>query len=163
MYGEISEVVVFSPIVGEQWRVAVGSTLWTMAPGVAVILGSPLAGRGSRRHLVEPVDGMASSVEHTILRVRPRWNAEGSTGCGLALVKVRTTSEGRTHACQGSCSRGSTRSWQHSDGSSVKHVRTACRRFAQGQNSTGNGGTMVGVGGRDSSHTRYAAWQPDAI
>ena len=43
MHGDISEVVVFPRIVGEQWRVAVESTLQSMASGVVVILGSPFS------------------------------------------------------------------------------------------------------------------------
>jgi len=40
---EISEVIVFPRIVGEQWRVAVESTLQSMASGVDVVLGSPFS------------------------------------------------------------------------------------------------------------------------
>ena len=33
---------------------------------------------------------------------------------------------------------------------------------AQGRNTAGNGGIVAGVGGRDSGHTRCAAWWIDA-
>ena len=54
-------------IVGEQWRVAVGSALQSMASGVAVVLGNHLATRGSRRRPATPVGGVVSSGESTVL------------------------------------------------------------------------------------------------
>ena len=54
-------------------------------------------------------------------------------------------------------------SWQHSGGNSVRHVCTGRCRFPKGRNSAGDGGTVTGVGGRDSGHTRCAEWRPDAV
>ena len=90
MHKEYTEVVVLPLIREEQWRVAVGSTLQSVASGMTVILGSSLALRRSRRHPAASVDGVAVAVESTVLRVRPGSNAEGSADGDLALVKVRT-------------------------------------------------------------------------
>ena len=46
---------------------------------------------------------------------------------------------------------------------SVRHVCTGCRRFPQSRNSAGDGCIVTGVGGRDSGHSCYAAWRPDAV
>jgi hypothetical protein len=53
---------------------------------------------------------------------------------------------------EGSAVEEGTGSWQHSGESSVRHVRTGCRRFPQGRNSDGNGGTVTRLGGQDSGH-----------
>ena len=42
-------------------------------------------------------------------------------------------------------------------------ARAMLGKPAQGWNSTGNDGTVVNVGERDSGHTRCAAWRPDAV
>jgi len=136
---------------------------WIKASGVAVILGKLLAMRRQRQCPVAPVGGVATSVEHTVLRVHPVWNDEGAANGGLALVKHHTTSKGFSHACRGSCKRGSTRSRRHSGGRSVRRVRTVHGRSTQGWTSAGNGGTVTGIGGQDSDHTRCAAWLPDAV
>ena len=124
MYEMIFELVVFSSNRGRTAEGPCGEYTVEHGVGMTVVLGSPLALRRMRRHLVVPVDGVAVAVESTVLHAYPGWNAEGAADVGLALVKVRTSSEGLPHACQGFCSRGSTRSRQHIGGSSVKHVRT---------------------------------------
>jgi len=63
---------------------------------------------------------------------------------------------------EGSAVEEGTGSWQHSGRNNVRHVRTGCRRFPQGQSSAGNSGTVTGVGRQDSGHTRCAAWRPIA-
>ena len=136
---------------------------WIMASGVAVVLLKLLAMRRLRRCPVVPVGRVATSVEHSVLRVQPVWNAEGAANGGLALVKHHIASKGCSHACRWSCRRGSTRSRRHSGGSSVRRVRTVHGRSTQGWNSAGNGGTVTGIGGQDSDHTRCAAWLPDAV
>ena len=60
---EISEVVVFPRIVGEQWRVAVESTLQSMASGVVVVLASPSTASRACLCPVTPVDGVAVTAE----------------------------------------------------------------------------------------------------
>ena len=165
MYGG-SEVVVFSPNRGcRGWpllKVHCGA-LGSMALGVAVILGSPLALRRSRRCPGDSCGrrggrcGGYRSPCSTWRRVK------GPAGGGLALVKTRTPSKGCAHTRRGFCKGESTRSRQHSGKSSAKRVCTGCRRFPQGRNSAGNGGTVTGVGGRDSGHSCCAAWWPDAV
>jgi len=103
MYGEISEVAVFSPNRG---RIVSGCCReYTMEHGV---------GRDSRPGKPFSRAGIASAS-----RGSSRWrsvfcgeycpprltwrSAEGPVVGDLALVKVRTTSEGYIHACRGSC------------------------------------------------------------
>jgi hypothetical protein len=129
-----------------------------MASGVAVVLGSLLAMQRMQRRPVAPVGGVATPVERNVLRVRPGCSAKGPTDGGLALVKVRTVSEGCSHARRGSYRRGSTGSWHHSGECSVRHVRTVRGKSTPGWNSAGNSGTVTGVGGRDSGHVGCTTW-----
>ena len=87
----------------------------------------------------------------------------GSCRQGLAPVKVQTAFEGRAHAVREFRSGESTRSRQHSGGSSAEHVRTVRRRFPQCRYSAGDGEAVTGVGGRDSGRCWCAEWRPDAI
>jgi hypothetical protein len=128
---KVSDCVIFSPNRGRTMGSCCCRALWGMASGVVVILISLLAMRRMRRRPVAPVGGVETFVERAVLRVCPWWSAEDPADGSLALVKGRTVSEGCSHARRGSCRRGSARSWQHSGGSSVRHVRTARRRSAQ--------------------------------
>ena len=133
-----------------------------MASGVAVVLGSSLALRGSCRRPAAPVDGVVVAVESTVLGASPG-------GAPRVLLTVvlrwsRSVHHPRVASilAEGPAVEEGTGSWQHSGGNSVKHVYTGCRRFPQGWNNAGDGGTVTGVGGRDSGHTHCAAWRPDA-
>ena len=79
--------------------------LESMAPSVAVVLGSSLALRGLRRR---PGDSCGHRGGYCG-RYRPpclTWRCtEGPADGGLTLVKVRTSSEDCVHACRGFCSR----------------------------------------------------------
>ena len=151
-----------SLIGGVQWSITVGSTLWSMAPGVAVILSGSLVMRRSRRRPNGSCGrrggrcGGYRSPCSTWRRVK------GPAGGDLALVKTRTSSKGCAHTRRGFCKGESTRSRQHSGKSSAKRVCTGCRRFPQGCNSAGDGRTVTGVGGWDFGHSCCAAWWPDA-
>ena len=88
-------------IAGVQWSSTVGSTLWGMAPDVAVILGI--------------VFGLAEIAPASWRLQRAAWSllwgyrppgvawrrSEGPTGQGLVLVKAGAASEGRAHAARG--------------------------------------------------------------
>ena len=106
MYGEISEVVIFSPNRG---RIAEGPCRkYTVEHGV---------GHDSRpRRPFSPMEITSASCgvsgwsggccgKYHPLRLSWR-SAEGSVDGGLVPVKVRTPSEGLPHACRGFCSRG---------------------------------------------------------
>ena len=106
MYGEIAEVVVFSPnrgvvVVGCRRKYTVGcgagrggrpGVSFSLAEIVPVSCGIKGRSGGRRR-------------EYRLPRLSWR-STEGSVDGGLALVKVRTPSEGLPHACRGFCSRG---------------------------------------------------------
>ena len=80
--------VVFSQNRGGQWSSTVGSTLWGMAPGVAVILGIVL--------------GLARIAPASWRLQRAAWwRSEGPAGQGLALVKAGVASKSRAHAVRG--------------------------------------------------------------
>ena len=64
---------------------------------------------------------------------------------------------------EGSAVEEGTGTWQHIGGNIIKHVCTGCRRFPQDWSSVGNSGTVAGVDGRGSGHTRCAVWRPDAV
>ena len=65
----------FPRIAGVQWSSTVGSTLWDMAPGVAVILGIVL--------------GLAEITPTSWRLQRAMWRrSEGPAGQGLVLVKA---------------------------------------------------------------------------
>jgi len=159
MYGEISEVIVSPP---ESWENSGGLLLpGTGEHGVgqsscpwkpfSPAENAPAPCGSSGRH-----GGRCGEFCPPCVTWR---GVKGPADGGLALVKVCTTSEGCAHACRGSCSRGSRRSWQHSGESCIRRVCTVQRRFAQGWNSAGNSGTVAGVGGWGSGHTRCAAWR----
>ena len=165
MHGKSLELSSSPRIVGEQCLVAVESTLWSTGAygaGRGSHPGSPLALRGSRRRPAAPVDGVVVAVESTILRASPG----GAPRVLLTLVVRWSRSVHHLRVApmlaEGPAEEEGTESWQHSDGNSVRHVYTGCRRFPQGWNSAGDGGTVTGVGGRDSGHSRCAAWWPDA-
>ena len=97
------EVVAFSRIAGVQWSSTGGSTLWGMAPAVAVVLGIVLG-------LVEiaPASWRLQRVAWSLLwgvpssRCGVAWrHSEGPTGQGLVLVKAGAASEGHAHAIRG--------------------------------------------------------------
>ena len=67
MYGENAEVVVFPPNRGRTVDSRYCCVLESMASGVALVLGSPLAMQRSRRRHAAPVSGMAVTVESTVL------------------------------------------------------------------------------------------------
>ena len=74
MHGKSLESSSSPRIMGEQCPVAVESTLWSTGgygTGRGSHPGSPLALRGSHRHLVAPVDGVVVAVESTVLRASP--------------------------------------------------------------------------------------------
>ena len=78
----------FPRIAGVQWSSTVGSTLWGMAPGVAVILGI--------------VFGLAEITPASWQLQWAAWRgSEGPAGQGLVLVKVGVASESRAHAVRG--------------------------------------------------------------
>src|SRR6185312_1693792 len=83
-------------IAGVQWSSTVGSTLWGMAPGVAVVLGIVL--------------GLAEIAPASWQLQRAAWRrSEGPAGQGLVLVKAGAASEGCAHAVQGLHGRESTK------------------------------------------------------
>ena len=78
--------------------------LESVAPGVAVVLRGSLVLQRSRRR---PGDSCGRRGGYCGGYRPPRltWRyAEGPADGGLALVKIRTMSEGCAHACQGFCS-----------------------------------------------------------
>ena len=161
MYGEIAEVVVFSPNQG----CAVACYYWKCAVGYGAGHGSC---PGRRLDLTEITLASLWLLWASWCRCggyRPPYmawrRAEGPVGEGLAPVKIRTPFEGNTHTRQGFCRGESTRSRQHSGENSAWHICTGYRRFPQGRNSAGHGGTVTGVGRRDSSHSHCVAWWPD--
>ena len=78
----------FPRIAWVQWSSTVGSTLWGMAPGVAVILGI--------------VFGLAEITPASWQLLRAAWRrSEGPAGQGLVLVKAGVASESRAHAVRG--------------------------------------------------------------
>ena len=88
-------------IVGVQWSSTVGSTLWGMAPGVAVVLSIVLGLVG-----ITPVSWRLQRAAWSLLwGYRPpgmAWRrSEGPTGQGLVLAKARAAPEGRAHAVRG--------------------------------------------------------------
>ena len=96
-------------ITGVQWSSTVGSTLWGMAPGVAVVLGIVLG-----LAEIAPASWRLQRAAWSLLwGYRPpgvAWRrSEGPTGQGLVLVKVGATSEGRAHAVRGLSGRESTK------------------------------------------------------
>ena len=77
-----------------------------MAPGMAIVLGSPLVLRRSCRRLGDSC-GRRGGCCGRYRPLCPSWrSAEGSAGVGLSLVNVLTTFEGCAHARRGFCSRG---------------------------------------------------------
>ena len=124
MYGEISKVVIFAP---NQGRTVSGCCReYTMEHGVGC---DSRPGKPFSRAGTSPASRGSSRRRGVFCREccppRLTWrSAECPVDYGLVLVKVRTTSEGYIHACQGSCSRGSTRSWKHSGASNVRQART---------------------------------------
>ena len=108
MYGEIAEVVVFSPNRGSevveycgkytvgQWRA------WRRAQQLS--WATSLVLQRLHRH----PDGSCAHRGGFCGRYRPPClscrSAEGSTDGSLALVKARTPFEGCAHACRGFCS-----------------------------------------------------------
>ena len=83
-------------IAGVQWSSTVGSTLWGMAPGVAVVLGIVL--------------GLAEITPASWrLQRAARRRFEGPAGQGLVLVKAGVASESRAHAVRGFRGRESTK------------------------------------------------------
>jgi len=155
MHEEVTEVVVPPRIWEELWRVAIGSTLQSMASGVTVVLGSFFSHAGIALASCDSY-GRCGVFRGKYGPLCLTWqSAEGPVDGGLALVKVRTSSEGLPHACRGSCSRRST-------GVGGTVVGAVSGTSAQGCNSTGDDGTVTRVGGRDSGHIRCAAWRPNA-
>ena len=71
--------------------------------------------------------------------------------------------EGRAHADRGFYSREGTRSRQYSGKSSARHVCTGRRWFPQCRGSAGDGRAVTGVGERDSGHSHFGEWWPDAV
>jgi len=97
MYGEITEVVVFSPnrggaVVEHCRKYTVGYDAWRGSrPGRRPWTCEYRAGI-----LAAPAGGMAVLVESTVPRSTGR-RSEGPAGGGPALVKVGAASEGRAH------------------------------------------------------------------
>ena len=124
MHGEYTEVVALPQFGEEQRAAAVAGTLENVAPSEDAILGSLIIHAGIAPASCDSC-GQCGVISGKYRPLCLTWqSAEGPADGGLARVKVRTTFEGLPHACRGSCSRRSTRSWQHSGGSSVRHVRT---------------------------------------
>ena len=103
----------FPRIAGVQWSSTVGSTLWGMAPGVAVILGIVL--------------GLAEITPVPWRLQRAAWRrSEGPAGQGLVLVKAgvafRESCPCRSGVPRKGKYEGGTGSWQHSSWSSAEHV-----------------------------------------
>ena len=121
MYRVIIEVVVLPRIGKEQCAVAVAGH-WRAWRRAEQFLGSLSHTRKNPASCDS--SGRCGGCGWSYCPPRLTWrSAEGPADGGLALVKVRTVSEGRPYACRGSCSRGSMRSWQHRGESSVRHVR----------------------------------------
>ena len=75
-------------IAGVQWSSTVGSTLWGMAPGVAVVLGIVL--------------GLAEIAPASWRLQRATWRcSEGPAGQGFVLVKAGVASKSCAHAVRG--------------------------------------------------------------
>ena len=73
-------------IAGMQWSSTVGSTLWDMAPGVAVVLASSLALRRSRQRPDSPSRRRGRRCRvYRLLGVAWR-RSVGSAGQGLAYI-----------------------------------------------------------------------------
>ena len=120
-----------------------------MTLDVAVVLGSLLAMRGMHRRPVAQGDGVAVSVGRTVLCGLTWRSAEGPAGGGFILVKGRTSTEGRLHAR----ARVLQRKKYTRVGSTVTgEVPGISAQRVAGPHSTGDGGTVTGVGGRDSGH-----------
>ena len=86
----------FPRIAGVQWSSTMGSTLWGMMPGVAIILGIVL--------------GLAEITPASWQLQRAAWRrSEGPAGQGLVLVKAGVASESRAHAVRGFRRRESTK------------------------------------------------------
>ena len=74
------EVVVFPRIAGEQWSDTVGSTLWGMAAGVAVVLDIVLGpAKIAPVVLPAPASGMVAAIRCTVLQI---WRSVGPAGQG---------------------------------------------------------------------------------
>ena len=86
----------FPRIAGVQWSSTMGSTLWGMAPDVAVILGIVL--------------GFAEITPASWRLQRVAWRrSEGPASQGLFVVKAGVASESRAHVIRGFRGRESTK------------------------------------------------------
>ena len=138
-------------IAGVQWSSTVGSTLWGMAPGVAVVLGIVL--------------GLAEITPVSWRLQRAAWRrSEGPAGQGLVLFKAGVSSESRAHAVQGFRGRESTKE-ARGVGSIVAAAvpSTSCTASQVLTVPPQRRGAVTGVGGRDSGHFHCGEWRPDVV
>ena len=77
------EVVVFPRIAGVQWLNTIGSTLWGMAAGVAVVLDIVLGSAEIAPASCQPLQAVWSSLVYGLLYAA-RWRSVGPAGQGLA-------------------------------------------------------------------------------
>ena len=167
MYGEIAEVVVFSPSRGG--AVVEHCRKYTVRYG---------AWRGSRpRHrpwpcgdrggiLAAPAGGVVVAVGGTVLRA---WRGNISRVLQARVSswsRPEPLSEGRAHVVRGLRGRESTKEvWGvgsivagavPSTSCTTSHVPTVLPQRR-------NGRAVTGVGGRDSGHSHCGEWRPDAV
>ena len=96
-------------IAGVQWSSTIGNALWSMVPGVAVVLGIVLG----LADIASASCGSSGWRGRCCGGYRPpgvAWRrSEGPTGQGLILAKAGAASEGRAHAVRGLRGRESTK------------------------------------------------------
>jgi len=153
-------------IAGVQWSSTLGSTLWGMAPGVAVILGI--------------VHGLAEIAPASWRLQRAAWSLlwgvpssrrgvaafRGSYRPGSCPGQGRSCFRGSCHAVRGLRGRESTNEvWGVGSIVAGEVPSTSCTasRFPQCRHSVRNGGAVTGVGGRDSGHYHCGEWRPDVV
>jgi len=151
-------------IAGVQWSSTVGSTLWGMAPGMAVVLGIVLG-----LAEIAPASWRLQRAAWSLLwGYRPpgmAWRrSEGPTGQGLVLVKAGVTFESRAHAVRGFRGRESTKE-ARGVGSIVAGAvpSTSCTASQVPTVPPQRRGAVTGVGGRDSGHYHCGEWWPDVV
>ena len=111
---EISGVVLFFPNRGRTVDGPCCRALWGMAPGVVVVLGSPLTVSGMCPYPVAPVDGVAIAVEARCAPCSTRRGAGAprvlpiaASSWSIAMICSRVIA----HARRGSCRGGSAKIW----------------------------------------------------
>ena len=132
-------------IAGVQRSSTVGSTLWGMVPGVAVILAIVL--------------GLAE-----ITPAPWRLQREGPAGQGFVLVKAGVASESHAHAVRGFRGRESTKEVRGVSSIVAGAVpSTSCTASQVPTVPPQRRRAVTGVGGRDSGHYHCGEWRPDVV